>query len=94
MRTFGLVLGAFICLGACTIDPATGEGGVYNKQHAYVDENGQEMICERVDVPGSIFPDRVCMTSEAWERQKQAAKDATGDVHRKGLATPAPGQGG
>ena len=94
MKSILMIAAGTFVLAACAYNPESGKGGVYANQHTYIADNGEEMICERQDVPGSIFPDRVCMSVEAWERQKQAAKDATGDVHRKGLATPAPGQGG
>ena len=60
-----------------------------------VDHSGNpDLVCERVPVPGKVYPGKICMTEAQWERHHRAGQTATSDVQRGALRAPAPGQGG
>ena len=88
MKLLGVALAGAICLGACVYTPAETKVA-----EATVGPNGEPLVCERVDVPGSIFPDRVCMSEEAWARHKEEGSKAAADAQRKGLGTGDPNAG-
>ena len=83
-----LALGLAITLGACTQVPH--ERSTDPKYAA----NGEALVCERVPIPGKIYPGKVCMTEKQWDRHRQAGRDSTNDAQRSALGTPAPGGNG
>lgn len=81
---FLLAAGLILVAGCTTTATSSGE----TRMAAAEDEN---LVCESKKVTGSIIPQRICMTKEEWEEQRQAAKDATGDVQRRSLSSCAAG---
>ena len=57
-------------------------------------ESNPDLICERVPVPGKVYPGKICMTQAQWARQEQEGRDAAASAQRRGLSTAAPGSGG
>ena len=55
--------------------------------------NDPDLVCERVPVPGKVYPGKICMTAEQWERHEKAGEDATGDAQRRALSTGDPRAG-
>ena len=83
-----LALGLALTLGACTQVPRE-----RSTDPKYAD-NGEPLVCERVPIPGKIYPGKICMTEAQWDRHRQAGRDSTSDAQRSALGTPAPGNGG
>lgn len=80
------VLTAAIILSGCALKKKEGFQIV---DHS----NDPDLVCERVPVPGKVYPGKICMTAAQWERHNRAGQTATSDVQRGALRTPAPGQG-
>jgi len=78
------VLAAAIALSGCALKKKEGFQVV---DHS----NDPDLVCERVDVPGKVYPGKICMTEAQWERHHRAGQDATSEMQRGGLRTPAPG---
>lgn len=55
--------------------------------------NGEELICERVPIPGKIYPGKICMTEAQWAQHKESGRKSTDDIQKNSLRTPVPGQG-
>lgn len=84
----GLIALAFMAsLAACTQVQGT------EAEAVTVAANGEELVCERVDIPGKLYPGKVCMTQAQWDRQKENARDAAGTIQRKALGTGDPNAG-
>ena len=57
-------------------------------------ESNPDLICERVPVPGKVYPGKICMTEAQWARHHRAGKDTTTNMQQGALRTPAPGGNG
>ena len=81
-----LALAALIAVSGCALKKKEG----YPVADASNDEN---MICERVAIPGKVYPGKICMTAEQWARHEAQGEKMAGEAQRGALRTPAPGQG-
>ncbi|KCZ66199.1 hypothetical protein L53_02440 [Hyphomonas sp. L-53-1-40] len=82
-----LALAALIAVSGCAL----------KKKEGYSVADGGEnpdMVCERVPVPGKVYPGKICMTKEQWARHEAAGRDAASETQRRALSSPAPGGGG
>jgi hypothetical protein len=79
-----MALGLAVALGACTQVPT--EKSTDPKYAA----NGEPLICERVPVPGKIYPGKICMTQEQWDNHQNTGREGTAEAQRRGLATGDP----
>ena len=80
-------LAAAIALSGCALKKKEGFQVV---DHS--DDPG--LVCERVPVPGKVYPGKICMTEAQWARHHQAGKDTTTNMQQGALRTPAPGGNG
>jgi len=87
MRIALIALTAALAVSGCALKKKDG----YTVADA---STNPDLICERVSIPGKIYPGKICMTAEQWERHEKAGENATGDAQRSALRAPAPGQGG
>ncbi len=83
-----LTLALAASLAACTQIPRE------ELRDPQVAANGEPLVCERVPIPGKIYPGKVCMTEAQWAQHRDAGRNATNDIQRGALGTPAPGSGG
>lgn len=81
-----LALAALIAVSGCALKKKEG----YSIADASDDPN---MICERVPIPGKVYPGKICMTEAQWERHNAEGERMAGEAQRRALNTPAPGQG-
>lgn len=77
--------------GASASGPRSGETQTVDATSA---GDPEEVICERKNVTGSRFPQKVCMTRAMWEDQRQQGKEAVDGVNRSALGSCVPGAGG
>ncbi len=82
-----LALAALIAVSGCALKKKEG----YALADASDDAN---MICERVAIPGKVYPGKICMTAEQWARHEAEGERMAGEAQRRALSTAAPGQGG
>lgn len=54
----------------------------------------EDVVCERKQVTGSRFPQKVCMTRAMWQDRNDAGKDAVDTINRKSLGMCVTNAGG
>lgn len=79
-----LTLALAASLAACTQVPREERGD------PKVAANGEPLVCERVPIPGKIYPGKICMTEAQWAQHKNAGRDSTNSIQRRGLQTADP----
>ena len=83
-----LTLALAASLAACTQVPRE------ELSDPQVAANGEPLECERVPIPGKIYPGKICMTEAQWAQHSNAGRDSTNDIQRRGLGTADPLSGG
>ena len=84
--------GAAVFLSACTTSATGGQAMAAN-----VGPDGEPLICRKIEVTGTRFPQKECKTAEAWEAYdkytNEGAKEQTDKFQRlnSGAATNAGG---
>lgn len=89
MKSVILTAVAILLLPACTLQKKEG--------YALVDASDDpDLVCERFDIVGKVYPGKICMTEKQWARHAEAGSEAVSSIQRKALSTsnmPGPGGG-
>jgi hypothetical protein len=82
-----LALAALIAVSGCALKKKEG----YSIADA---SDNPDMVCERVPIPGKVYPGKICMTAEQWARHEAEGEKMARDAQQRSLSTAAPGSGG